>query len=106
MLHVFVIMGNHYHLAVVTPAGNLVAGMQWQQATLANRFNRLRGERGHRFQGRYKALLVESGTALGQVCHSLRLNPVRARLVGWRAWRTTARQATGICGDRNSDRRF
>ncbi len=80
VLHAFVVMGNHYHLALETPQGNLVAGMQWWQATFANRFNRLRGERGHLFQGRYKALLVEPGAALGQVCHYLHLNPVRAGL--------------------------
>jgi putative transposase len=80
-LHALVIMGNHYHLAVETPQGNLVAGMQWLQSTFANRFNKLRGERGHLFQGRYKALLVEEGEALGLVCHYIHLNPVRANLV-------------------------
>ena len=46
LLHAYAIMGNHFHLAVETPAGNLVSGMQWLQSTFANRFNRLRGERG------------------------------------------------------------
>ena len=78
LLHAFVIMRNHYHLAVETPEGNLVPGMQWLQATFANRFNRLRGERGHLFQGRYKALLVEEGQTLGLVGHYIHLNPVRA----------------------------
>jgi putative transposase len=78
VLHAFVIMRNHYHLALETPHGNLAAGMQWLQATFANRFNKLRGERGHLFQGRYKALLVEEGEPLGMVCHYLHLNPVRA----------------------------
>jgi hypothetical protein len=81
VLHAFVIMRNHYHLAVETPAGNLVAAMQWLQATFDNRFNRLRAERGRLFQGRYKALLVEPGEPLGQVCHYLHLNPVRAGIV-------------------------
>ena len=49
VLHAFVVMSNHYHLALETPDANLVAGMQWLQATFANRFNRLRGERGHLF---------------------------------------------------------
>ena len=80
-LHAFVVMGNHYHLALETPRGNLVAGMQWLQSTFANRFNQLRGERGHLFQGRYKSLLVEEGAALGLLCHYLHLNPVRAGLV-------------------------
>lgn len=81
-LHAFVIMSNHFHLALETPEGNLVAGMQWLQATFANRFNRLRGERGHLFQGRYKSLLVEKGGSLWQLCHYIHLNPVRANLVG------------------------
>ncbi len=81
LLHAFVIMRNHYHLAMETPEGNLVAGMQWFQATFANRFNRLRGERGHLFQGRYKALLVEEGQPLGLVAHYIHLNPVRAGIL-------------------------
>ena len=81
VLHAYVLMRTHYHLALETPQGNLVVGMQWLQATFANRFNRLRGERGHLFQGRYKSLVVEEGAALGQVCHYLHLNPVRAGVV-------------------------
>lgn len=81
VLHAFVVMRNHYHLALATPEGNLVAGMQWLQATYANRFNSFRGEHGHLFQGRYKALLVEAGEPLGQVCHYIHPNPVRAGIV-------------------------
>jgi putative transposase len=80
-LHAYVIMGNHFHLAVETPEGNLVAGMHWLQATFACRFNRFRGERGHLFQGRYKALMVEEGDHLAQLCHYIHLNPVRAGIV-------------------------
>lgn len=80
-LHAFVVMRNHYHLALETPQGNLVAGMHWLQSTFANRFNRLRDERGHLFQGRYKALVVEPGDALGQVAHYIHLNPVRAGIL-------------------------
>lgn len=78
LLHAYVLMSNHYHLALETPEGNLVVGMQWLQATFANRFNKLRNARGHLFQGRYKSLLVEEGEPLGQVCHYIHLNPVRA----------------------------
>jgi REP element-mobilizing transposase RayT len=81
LLHAFVVMSNHYHLALETPLGNLAAGMQWLQSTFANRFNRFRDERGHLFQSRYKALLVEPGDALGHVCHYINLNPVRADLI-------------------------
>lgn len=39
-LYAYVIMSNHYHLAVETPSPNLVAGMKWLQGTFATRFNR------------------------------------------------------------------
>lgn len=105
VLHAHVVMRNHYHLAVETPEGNLVAGMQWLQSTFANRFNKMRGERGHLFQGRYKALLVEEGEPLAQVCHYIHLNPVRAGVVTtgrlrdyrhssyWYLWQPKARPA-------------
>ena len=81
VLHAFVVMRNHYHLAVETPEDNLGNGMQWLQSSFANRFNRLRGERGHLFQGRYKSLVVERTAALGPVCDYVHLNPARAGVV-------------------------
>ena len=71
-LHAYVIMSNHYHLAVETPEPNLVFGMKWLQSTFATRFNRLRNERGHVFQGRYKAILIgEDRPLLGLVVKAL-----------------------------------
>lgn len=67
-VHAWCVMSNHYHLCVETPSANLVAGMKWLQATFSLRFNRLRNERGHVFQGRYKALPVDPN-AVGAVCH-------------------------------------
>ncbi|MBC7366244.1 MAG: transposase [Undibacterium sp.] len=80
-LHAYVIMHNHYHLALETPRGNLATGMHWLQGTFATRFNRLRAERGHLFQGRYQAILVQPGPALARVADYIHLNPVRAGLV-------------------------
>lgn len=74
-------MRNHYHVALETPQPNLVAGMHWLQGTLAARFNRFRQERGHLFQGRYHALLIEDIAALCRVVDYIHLNPVRAGLV-------------------------
>jgi hypothetical protein len=51
-------MGNHYHLAVETPKGNLVGGMQWLQSTFANRLNQLRGEHGQGENPRDLRLMV------------------------------------------------
>ncbi len=80
-VHAYVLMRNHYHLALETPEPNLVEGMHWLQSTWATRFNRFRQERGHLFQGRYQSLLVEDAAALARVVDYIHLNPVRARIV-------------------------
>lgn len=80
-LHAQVIMRNHYHLALETPQANLVAGMHWLQSTFSTRFNRFRQERGHLFQGRYQAILVETMAGLAGVVDYIHLNPVRAGIV-------------------------
>ena len=81
LLHAFVIMRNHFHLAVETPEPNLSDGMKWLQGTWAQRFNRFREETGRPFQGRYKAGHLEPGHVLAQVVHYIHLNPVRAKIV-------------------------
>ncbi|MFA6287811.1 MAG: transposase [Opitutaceae bacterium] len=80
-VYAYVVMRNHYHLAVETPQPNLSDGMHWLQSTLAIRFNRLRAERGHLFQGRYQALLIENREILSHVVAYIHLNPVRAHCV-------------------------
>ena len=73
-------MSNHYHLCVKTPEPNLVEGMRWLQSTFANRFNRFRNERGHVFQGRYHAIILD-GDAVDATTHYIHLNPARAGIV-------------------------
>lgn len=80
-LRAYALMRNHYHLAIETIEPNLVEGMHWLQSTFATRFNRYRQERGHLFQARYQALLVEPGIALNRVVDYIHLNPVRAAIV-------------------------
>jgi REP element-mobilizing transposase RayT len=63
-IHAYVMMSNHFHLAVETPEANWVSGMAWLQGTFANRFNRFHGERGHAFQSRYKSILIEEWQTL------------------------------------------
>ncbi len=79
-LYAYVIMSNHYHLALQTPEPNLVAGMKWLQSTFATRFNRFHNERGHVFQGRYKSLLIKEDRPLIGLIDYIHLNPVRAKL--------------------------
>ena len=80
ILEGFCVMTNHFHLIVCTPEGNLIYGMQWLQATFANRYHKFRKVHGKLFQGRYKSLIVEEDTYLGALQHYVHLNPVRAEL--------------------------
>jgi putative transposase len=78
-LHAFVIMNNHFHLALETPEANLTESVHWLESTYATRFNRYRKERGHVFQGRYHAPLVQPGPSLLRVVNYIHLTPARAR---------------------------
>ncbi len=77
----YVVMRNHYHLAVRTPEPNLAAGMHWLQTTFAVRFNRLRDARGHLFQGRYKAIILQDEAVWARVVDYIHLNPLRAGVI-------------------------
>ena len=85
LIHAYVLMSNHYHLLIETPEPNLVSGMKWFQGAYTQRFNAMFKCRGHLFQGRYKALPIETGEnasyfrAVGNYIH---LNPYRAGLAG------------------------
>jgi len=82
-LHAYVLMNNHYHLLAETPEGNLVAGMKWLQGTYTQRYNGRHERFGHLFQGRYKAVPVETDNAgyLETVSTYIHLNPARAGLI-------------------------
>jgi len=80
-VHTYVIMRNHFHLAVQISEPNLSVGMKWLQGTWARRNNNFKHAMGRPFQGRYKALVAEPGHAFAQVCHYIHLNPVRASVV-------------------------
>ncbi len=79
-VHAYTLLGNHYHLLLETPEPNLVVGMQWVQSTYTKRFNARHRERGHLFQGRYKAIPVEAGSGyFSTLATYIHLNPVRIR---------------------------
>lgn len=74
-------MGNHYHLLLETPAGNLSQGMRRLNSRYTQAFNRRHDYVGHVFQGRYKAILVDKESYLLEVARYIVLNPVRAGIV-------------------------
>jgi putative transposase len=82
-IHSYVLMSNHYHLLLETPEANLVDGMRWFQGTYTARFNSRHRQKGHLFQGRYKAIPVEGEEPeyFRRLSDYIHLNPARAGLV-------------------------
>ena len=99
LIHAYCQMGNHYHLVVETPDGNLAAGMRQLNGVYTQRFNQVHNRVGHVFQGRYKAILVQKDAYLLELARYVVLNPVRARMVRtaqdwvWSSYRATAGMA-------------
>jgi putative transposase len=80
-LHAYALMGNHYHLLIETPLGNISSFMQSLNTAYTTYFNRKRNRIGHLFQGRYKALLIEADSYLLQLSRYIHLNPVTVKMV-------------------------
>jgi REP element-mobilizing transposase RayT len=77
----YCLMGNHYHLVLHTRQANLSRLMRQINGVYTQAFNRRHGLTGHLFQGRFKAILVDSDSYLMEVCRYVDLNPVRAGMV-------------------------
>lgn len=77
----YVLMPNHYHLALHTMQPNLSRAMHWLGTAYANWFNSRHRRSGHLFQGRFKAFLVEDETYLARLLLYIHRNPLRAGLV-------------------------
>lgn len=78
VVHVWCLMGNHYHLLMETPEGNLSQIMRHINGAYTNYFNTKRRRAGHLFQGRYKAILVEQDAYALELSRYIHLNPVQA----------------------------
>ena len=95
-IHAYCLMGNHYHLLIETPDGNLAQGMRQFNGVYTQRFNRLHARVGHVFQGRYKAILVQKDSYLLELARYIVLNPVRAGMVrSAKDWPWSSYRATG-----------
>jgi REP element-mobilizing transposase RayT len=81
LCHAYCLMGNHYHLVVQTPDGNLSKGMRQLNGVYTQLSNRRHERVGHLFQGRYQGILVDEKAYLLELGRYVVLNPVRAGLV-------------------------
>jgi putative transposase len=93
--HAYCQMGNHYHILVETPDGNLSHGMRQLNGVYTQYINRTHQRVGHLFQGRFKAILVQKENYLRELARYIVLNPVRAGMVvepgdwRWSSYRAT-----------------
>ncbi|MBM3301714.1 MAG: transposase, partial [Deltaproteobacteria bacterium] len=99
--HAYCLMGNHYHLLIETPDGNLSEGMRQLNGIYTQKLNRRHGRVGHVFQGRFKSIIVEKDSYLLELCRYVVLNPVRAGIVKhpkdypWSSFKFTAGRSKG-----------
>jgi REP element-mobilizing transposase RayT len=96
LCHAYCLLANHYHLIVETPNPNLSLGMRQLNGVYTQSFNRAHQRMGHVFHGRYRAILVEKGSHLLELCRHVVQNPVRAGMAskpdewGWSSYKNTA----------------
>ena len=96
----YCLMSNHYHFVLQTHRPNLSRLMRHINGVYTQTYNRRHGKVGHLFQGRFKAVLIDSDAYLLEVCRYVDLNPVRAGMVAnpgdwaWSSYRTHAGSAT------------
>ena len=77
----YCLMGNHYHLCLRTPKGNLSRIMRHIDGIYTQRFNRRHRRDGTLFRGRYKGILIDADEYLAAVVRYIHLNAVAAGLV-------------------------
>ena len=98
VIHVYCLMGNHYHLLLETPRGNLSKILQYVNGAYTTYFNIKRSRSGHLFQGRFKGILVDKDEYCKELSRYIHLNPVRAGMVKapleypWSSYRYYARR--------------
>lgn len=81
VIHAYCLMGNHYHLLLETPRGNLSKILHYINGAYTTYFNIKRSRSGHLFQGRFKGILVDKDEYCKELSRYIHLNPVRVGMV-------------------------
>ncbi len=90
------LMGNHFHIVLDTPRGNVSQTMQYINGVFAQISNRRYAQTGHVFEERFRSLLIQRETYLKRAARYVVRNPVRGSLVAqvadwkWSTYRATA----------------
>lgn len=92
----YCLMPNHYHLLLSTPDANLNRAMHWLNVSFSRYVNTVRRQVGPVFQGRYHAVLLETGYGFA-VSRYIHMNPVSVNELGL-GKRMKAAEAQGLGG--------
>ncbi len=80
-VHVFCLMGNHYHFCIRTPHANLGKAMQFINSGFTQKYNHIIEGDGPLFRGRYKAIIIQEKKYFLNLSRYIHLNPVLAGIV-------------------------
>jgi REP-associated tyrosine transposase len=76
----YVVMTTHYHVVVLLRKSSLSSGFQRVNSRFAQWFNWSNARRGHVFEARFGARIVDSPADQLEVCRYVALNPTRAQM--------------------------
>ena len=80
-VHAYCLMGNHFHLLVLSEMGRLSDGMRFLSGRFTQRLNYRDKRDGPLFRGRFASVLIKSDAHLVCVSRYIHRNPVEAGLV-------------------------
>ena len=90
----YCLLPDRYQIVVETRQATLARGMRQLNGRYTQAFNRRHGVGGHVFQGRYRAVMVESPAFLAAVCRDVLRQPVERGLAAEpAAWRWSSLRA-------------
>ena len=99
-LYAYTLMSNHIHLLLQAPAAEALGRpLRWLLTETAKAFHKARGRRGHFWERRYRAVVVEDNLYALAGLRYLDRNPVRAGLVAdppTYPWSSCAAYALGV----------
>jgi len=81
-IHAFALMVNHFHLMFMTRQPNLCRFMHKTIGIFVQRYNEAHDRVGHVFQGRYKAIVIDTHEYGHELLRYIHLNPARTRRLG------------------------
>jgi len=80
-VHAYCLMGNHYHLILHTPRGNISQPVRYLNSKFAQYVNLTMQKDGPLFRGRFKAIIISANDYLIRLSRYIHRNPLSANIV-------------------------